>query len=237
MENIRLFCLPCAGGSSQMYSGWKKYLNECIILHNVELSGRGTRFGSDLYNCFNDAVDDVYNSIKDYLDKGPYAFFGHSMGGWLVYELACKIKEEHHTSPAHIFIAAQEAPHILQDRHFFLHKLPMNSFKNEIIKLGGIPKELCENKEIFDFYLPIIKSDYKITENYVWRERKDKLDRDFTVLYGNKDNIEIDKVLKWCELTEKESKTYSFDGGHFFIVEYVEKVTDLINYRLVNNIN
>ena len=91
MKKIKLFCFPYAGGSAAAYNKWRQYLDKHIELRPVELAGRGRRIYDPLYQSIEEAVDDVYQLISPELAKGPYAFFGHSMGGIIAYELAYKI--------------------------------------------------------------------------------------------------------------------------------------------------
>ena len=216
MDKIRLFCFPCAGGSSLMFTNWWKYLKQDIILCPVELAGRGKRFGSSLYKCIQEAIDDIFYAINSDLDKNRYAFFGHSMGCLLAYELIYKIRETKHREPEYLFLAAQEAPHIIRKNNVSLHQLPINIFKNEIIKLGGIPKEVYENEELFDMFIPILKADYKMAESYQYIPNRGKLNSLITTLHGTSDNIKLEHIQIWSELTNRETETYSFKGGHFF---------------------
>ena len=57
MKNIKLFCIPHAGGSAAVYSRWKKYLDSSIELIPVELSGRGIRMGEKLYDSLKEAIE------------------------------------------------------------------------------------------------------------------------------------------------------------------------------------
>ncbi|MFJ8100466.1 MULTISPECIES: thioesterase domain-containing protein [unclassified Lysinibacillus] len=43
MKDIKLFCLPYAGGSAVMYNSLEKYINEVIEIIPLEYSGHGER--------------------------------------------------------------------------------------------------------------------------------------------------------------------------------------------------
>lgn len=98
-----------------------------------------------------EAVIDVFSIIKDELDNWDYAFMGYSMGTLIAYELISKIKKEGIKGPEHAFLCAKEPPHI-KSKEENLHKMPNNEFIKEIIKLGGTPNELLEEKELLDFF-------------------------------------------------------------------------------------
>ncbi|MCS4470411.1 hypothetical protein JQ036_04690 [Clostridium botulinum] len=44
-----------------------------------------------------------------------------------------------------------------------------------MIELGGTPEELSNNKELLDIFIPIIRNDFKILENYNYEKKKIRL--------------------------------------------------------------
>src|SRR3989337_1522600 len=115
MNTIKLFCFPYAGGSATAFNNWKRYLSPSIKLLPVELRGRGRRVHEPLYRDMIDAVEDVFNIVSPEIGDCPYAFFGHSMGGSIAYNVAQMIQRANLPSPAHIFFSARKAPHINRD--------------------------------------------------------------------------------------------------------------------------
>ena len=67
---MKLFCIPYAGGSASVYSGWNPILRENIQLVPVELSGKGVRAAEPLYENWEDALEDVYSSITEKIEPG-----------------------------------------------------------------------------------------------------------------------------------------------------------------------
>ena len=231
MDKIKLFCFPYAGGLAARYAVWKKYLHESIELCPVEMAGRGRRIGTPFYDSMDNAVDDVYNLIRDDLDRYRYAFYGHSMGCLLAYVLGRKIKELKHQNPEHIFFSGRRAPHNKDSK--IIHNLPEQDFKEEILKLEGTPKELFENKELMDMFFPVLRADFKIVEKYEHIIKDDKLDCNITVLNGREDSdIKINDIPEWRMYTNKECRFFMFDGGHFFIHDNTENIVKIINHTL-----
>jgi len=226
-----LFCLPYAGGSESIYYNWQKHLGSSIKLEPIELRGRGKRYNEDFYENFNEAIDDVFLSIRHKIAHNNYAIFGHSLGSLLAYELYYKICNENLIKPKHIFFSGNAAPSAKSEEKE-LHKLPDNEFMQEIINLGGTPKEVLENDELLQFVLPILRSDIKINEDFIYKERKDKIECDITVFSGKEDDIKLEELLKWRSHCSQGFKVHMIEGNHFFINSNIKSIMNIINSEL-----
>lgn len=233
MKKIKLFCLPFAGGLSSIFYSWKNYLNKNIELFPCELAGRGKRFNEPYYQTFDIAIIDLLNVVKkEQIDKNPFMIFGHSLGGLLAFELACKIKELYDIEPIHLFISGTNPPNKREDK--ILHNLPDKEFIEKILSLGGTPQETFNNKELRNYFLPILRADFKINETYQFISGKDSISCPITILNGE-DDIESEILLDWKKYTTHECNFYQFEGDHFFINNQsnISIITDLIN-RVTN---
>lgn len=231
---MKLFCLPYAGGSSVIYTTWKNYVDSSIELCPIELAGRGKRFQEPLYNTIKEMVEDVYEQIKDDIEKDSYAIFGHSMGSIIAYELCHKLEEKNTRKPVHVFFSGHKAPSIIKDDEI-IHDLPDEEFKNKLIELGGTPKEFFESKELCDMFIPIIRADFKAVENYTYNSSNDKLNINISVLYGKKEEMTMNEILQWRNHTNGETKIYPFEGDHFFINDNSQNIVNIINHTLFDN--
>ncbi|MBS4536684.1 thioesterase [Clostridium sp. D2Q-14] len=232
-----LFCLPYAGGSEAIYYKWKKYLDSSIELYPIELKGRGKRFDKGFYENLEEAVDDIFNNIKDKIDNTDYAIYGHSMGSLLAYELYYKIKKMGYLKPKHIFFSGYKAPSIIRTKEN-IYDLPDYDFIKKVMELGGTPEEVFNNKELLEVFLPVIRNDFKILENYNYKEREDKIECDVSILYGNQEAINLEDVLLWKNHVSSGFKIYNLEGNHFFINKNVKNISNIINSTLLrNNIN
>ena len=228
-----LFCLPYAGGSKLIYTNWQKHLNPSIKFEPIELKGRGKRGDENFYESFNEAIDDLFLRIKEKITHNKYAIFGHSLGGLLTYELYYKICDEHLPQPKHLFFSGNVAPSVRELKE--LHKLPDNQFMKEIIDLGGTPEEVLKNEELRSLVLPILRSDIKLNENYVYKERKEKIACDVTVLNGKEEDISLEKLLEWKNHCVS-FKIHMVEGNHFFINSDIENIMQIINFELNKHI-
>lgn len=232
MNNVKLFCFPFGGGSSTFYFNWEKYLNKNIVLRPVELKARGTRSAEPNYNSIDDAVDDVFNIIKKDLRKGPYAFFGHSLGGIIAFELAYKIKKESFPYPHHIFISGRGAPHRPWHEVDKFYLLPEKEFREKIATLGGIPEELYEVPELLDMVFTLLRGDCRVAETYSFVEKNAPLECGITIISAVNDEPTPDDIAAWEMHAGETCDFHSFEGGHFFLKNKTENVVNIINDKL-----
>lgn len=234
MDKITLFCLPYAGGSAIIYNKWKKYINNCIEIVPVELAGRGKRLNEQLYDKIEDAVDDAYEIIKSNINgHGLYGLFGHSMGSIITYELAHRINTSNLPNPEYLFVSGRRPPHIEKNEKM-IHALPDDEFTNEIIEMGGTPKEIFENKAMLELFLPILRKDFRIVENYKYL-KKPPLDIEIIAFYGDEEEIDDSEVKEWIIHTNKRCRIFKINGDHFFINAKTKEVVNIINNIMVNS--
>lgn len=228
---MKLFCLPYAGGSSRAYISWNKYIDKNIEVVPLELAGRGTRVSEPMYQSFDDMVSDIYNEITNRIDDKSYGIFGHSMGAWLGYEVCHKLTASNIRKPDIVFFSGKEPPFHEKSKRK-IHNLPFKEFKHEIIKAGGTSEKIFENPQLLSELMPILRSDYKITENYIYNAYRMPLDIEFVVFGGVNDDMTKNCIQGWRTLTSKGTNIFEFNGGHFFINEETEKVVERINMKV-----
>lgn len=231
MSNLKLLCLPYAGGTANIYLPWKRYLNSSIQLIPLELKGRGKRIFEPFYINFQEAVEDVYSIIRSEVDNSRYALYGHSMGSVLVYEVLKKIRENHLPSPINVFFSGRYPPHI--EKNYNLHALSDQEFRKVVMGYGGTPREVFDEKELLDLFVPIIRADFKMLEQREHVPDDNRYDFDITVFGGTKDSIvHLEELAQWRKYTHKNCAIYTFNGGHFFINELTEEVVNIVNQIL-----
>lgn len=236
MKKFKLFCFPYAGGSSVIYEKWRKELSPSIELIPVEYAGRGTRFTTPPFTNINDVVEDAFHAIKKHLDTTSYySFFGHSMGALIAYELSHKLIQLNFTAPVHIFFSGKLAPHI-ENEYKLIHNLEDIEFKEELLKLGGTPREALENKDWTKLFLPILRADFKAVEEYSYSKKNNTLPCDFTILYGQDDLLTANKIEEWQHHTKNKCTFSRFSGGHFFIANHVNEIVNVINDTLISKL-
>lgn len=225
---MKLLCVPYAGATSMNYLQWKKHFNADIQLIPLDPPGRGRRITEACAHSIDEAIQDMVSQIHYLLDPNEdYALYGHSMGSLLIYELLHQLKNTTFNIPAHVFLSGRNPPQYpipLRISH-----LNDPEFITEILKYGGTPEGFFENKQLADLFLPILRADYKMVEDYVYVE-KEKLPVDITYFYSSEDaGISLDWINRWKELITGDFNIYTFRGAHFFIFEHAKEISSIMN--------
>lgn len=231
MSNVSIYCFPFAGGSAGSYYGLKKALEqtEGVLVVPMELRGRGSRFSEPLYDSFEDAIEDAYQQVKKHLNGERFIIFGHSMGAILAYEVSRKINLEDGISNFTLIVSGMNPPHARKKEN--LHSLSIDEFMVQMEKLGGIPKEVLENKELYKMCSRIMFSDVSMLELYE-SEKAEPLLVPICVLYGEKDSVTNERIYEWSSYTEKECEIHSFPEGHFYIFDKLSEVCQLFKQQI-----
>lgn len=232
MEKIVLLCFPYAGGSAAIYNKWKIYLDKRIELVPVEIAGRGRRINEPFCSSIADAVEDIYQRIWTPIGQNKFSLFGHSMGSVIVYEICRRIRQNGGREPAHIFVSGRYPPHIKKENER-LHLLPDDEFKREILKIGGTPGEVFEDEKLAQIFVPILKADYRLIEEYEYQEENLAFDCGITAFGGRQDGLVTrGELQQWQRFTSLNCKTHEFEGDHFFIHHYTKELTGMVNHTL-----
>src|SRR4051812_38568638 len=84
---LRLFCFPFAGGGASAFRLWSQGLPLTVDVCPVQPPGRETRFREPAYTRLPPLVTALADALRPHFDR-PFAFFGHSMGAIVAFELA-----------------------------------------------------------------------------------------------------------------------------------------------------
>jgi medium-chain acyl-[acyl-carrier-protein] hydrolase len=238
-KKVNLICLPYAGGSSHYFEPIQtalqtlqenhQYSDLEIQVIEVILPGRGARYHEPLLKNIDDLIADIWKQIQ-HLMHYPYAFFGHSMGALLVYQLTHRAKKMGFPTPMHLFLSGRKAPSIPSDNEkSFL--LPLPALKNKLKNYGGINTVILEDNDIFSFFEPIIRADFEVVETWKYRYCP-LLNVPVTVFSGTKEEITSEELKAWKKEFENEVQFKTFKGGHFFINDHAQEIATIMIKKL-----
>lgn len=221
---LRVFCLPYAGGSADVYRAWQRWFSPEIDLCLVHLPGRARRIGEQPF-C---RMDALVNAIADRIEPElhvPYIFYGHSMGGLVAFELARELSHRRLTAPKSLIVSGCRAPHI-RDSGPPTAGLPDKEFIAELKRLKGTPHEILENPELMQLFITVLRADFELVETYRYAG-DEKLQCPITVYCGLRDEeVSLESSKGWQSRTSGAFTLRSFEGDHFFIRSSEPKLRD-----------
>jgi medium-chain acyl-[acyl-carrier-protein] hydrolase len=213
---LRLFCFPYAGGTTHTYRNWQSQLPPSIEVCPVELPGHGVRIREPAETRIDRLVRAMTPALVPYMDR-PFAFFGHSMGGLISFELARELRRSHGLAPAHMFVSACPSPHTRGLRQRITYNLPEPEFLDELRRLGGTPKEVLEHPELLQLVVSLLRADFEACQTYDY-VAEPPLDCPLTIFGGLQDaEVGREELAEWREHTTSTCVVRMLAGEHLFV--------------------
>ncbi|VAW31023.1 Thioesterase in siderophore biosynthesis gene cluster, partial [hydrothermal vent metagenome] len=211
---LRLFCFPHAGGGANGYREWVAGLAPEIEVLPVQLPGREMRFLERPFDRMASLLDALLLALRPFLDK-PFAFFGHSLGALVSFELARRLEQDGFMAQ-HLFVSGYGAPH-LPVKLPPMHHLDDEQFVLALRDLGTVPTAVLQNEELLELLLPMLRADFAIYERYQYQDAP-PLSCPLTILGGQDDPLVPPEMLdSWAQHSTQPRGVHLFSGGHFYL--------------------
>lgn len=215
---LRLFCFPFAGGGAMVFRTWSDALPEAVEVCPIALPGRERRLREKGLTRMEPMVDALATALDPFLDDVPFAFFGHSMGSAIAYELCHRLRRDGRPEPQVLIASGRRAPHLQgEDKADYL--LPDDAFIERLRDMQGTPEEVLANKELMALMLPMLRADFELIDTHASTSYP-PLDLPIVALGGDRDDeVPREELEAWSELTDGQFTMRMFSGGHFFLQE------------------
>jgi len=214
-SQLRLFVFPPAGAGASFALGWKHRLPSHIALCPVCPPGRESRAAEPPLSRMDELIEALLGAIEPCLGT-PMAFFGHSMGAGVAFELARALRRRKLRQPACLIVSAARAP---QFRRGYVPPPEPTSEQllAELRRLQGIPEEVLDDPHLTAALLPALRADVTIYRNYVYRDEP-PLECPIAAYGGTSDpNVAREHLEAWREQTRSHFRLRLFEGGHFYL--------------------
>lgn len=221
-----LICFPYAGGAATAYHHWPSMLPADVELIAVQYPGRATRMREAPCHRLEDLLADVEKAMGILLDR-PYAFFGHSMGATVAYELTRRLLASGGPGPRQLFLSGRSAPQ-LPPRRLPIHALPHEQFIDTLREFSGTPAEVLEHRELMEMMVPIMRADFEALET--WKhEATPPFDIPVSVFGGLSDEaVPMESLDAWSTCTTGRFKRHMFPGRHFFLQQHANAMLNIV---------
>ena len=206
---LRLFCFPHAGGGVATYQSWAERLPRSIAV--VPMRPPRPKKPDNMA----ELVAAWADAIQPYVDE-PFAFFGHSMGAVVAFEVARLLRRHNQAMPRLLVASGARAPQFRRG-----HVPPPEPAEAEFIdalrRLQGTPPEVLENPGLMQWILPALREDAAIYRHYTYAEEP-PLDCPIRAYGGTDDpNVSRAQLEAWGDQTTASFAVRVIPGGHFYL--------------------
>lgn len=223
---VQLVCFAHAGGSASFFFPVARALAPAVDVVAVQYPGRQDRRNEPNIDNLPDLADAIFPAVRPLADR-PLAFFGHSMGAILAYEVALRLEKDGAAPLTRLYASGRRAPS--RYREETVHKRDDAGVIAELRGLSGTDADLLGDAETLEMILPAIKNDYKAVETY-----RDTPGRSVScpvvAIIGDSDpKVTADEARTWAEHTTGSFELRTFPGGHFYLIDQAPQVIKLLS--------
>lgn len=217
---MRLYCFAHAGGGSLAFHPWTSEPWPEIEVCAVQLPGRENRLREPAVGEVGPLLERLVAALLPTLDRGPFAFFGHSLGALLAFEVTRALRRRGAPLPRLLIAAGRAAP----SHGGAAHRLSAIADDDQFVRAvqsyyGGIPPALLAERELLALIAPILRADLKLAEHYEYRAEP-PLPVPIRAFGGDDDPAVDEQALRdWSAETTAGFGVQRFPGGHFFVQE------------------
>lgn len=198
-----------------MFNVWAKELPSTIEVGAIHLPGREGRIREASITSMSDVVAQLVGGLAGVMEEGSYAFYGHSLGALISFELVRELRRRNKPLPACLFASGRRAPQCpalppsyqLDDKAFLAHISK---------RYGAMPSAILSDPDVLALFLRIVRADITILDTYHYCDEP-PLAVPIMAYGGNRDATLAKTMLEaWRMQTTSTFRLRMFDCGHFF---------------------
>ncbi len=227
----KLFIFPHAGGSAQYYVPFAKTFTTDLKKTAVQYPGQRGKQDFASFTSLPALADEVCKMVSPDKEGGvhgpPIAFFGHSMGGLLAFEVARRFEEAGRPITA-LFVSACAAP-----GRVGYEDIPEtdDGLLAAVSTMTGASPEFMQNPEFAAAILPTLRG-LKAIANYNCPPEV-TVSCPIHAFYGDDDEIATAaKVAPWSERTTAGFTAREFKGHHFYLNDHLSDLVPDVEQKI-----
>jgi surfactin synthase thioesterase subunit len=217
-SRIRLLYFPHAGGSASYCLPLSKALAPEIEVVALQYPGRQERRAEPFAADIPALADAVHAVVRDELlgpGAAPLAFFGHSMGATLAFEVAGRLQAFDRYVPVSLLVSGRRAPSTIRSED--LHRRGDAELVAELRAMAGTDERVLADDDLLQMILPAVRADYRAIESYRWSPGP-PLRCPITAMVGEQDpKVTVAEARQWGKHTTADFDLRVFPGGHFYL--------------------
>jgi surfactin synthase thioesterase subunit len=222
-----LYIFPHAGGSASFYVPFARAFTTDVKRIAVQYPGKRGTHDVAAFTSIPDLADAVCEKLPPLDAERQVAFFGHSMGALVAFEVARRFEVEGHPIAA-LFVSACAAPGRLGYDY-----IPESDrgLLDAVADITGVNPEFLENQEFAARILPTLRG-FKAISKYTCPPGA-TVSCPIHAYYADEDDVATkEKVAPWEERTSGAFTVREFTGHHFYLNDHLPALVSEIECRL-----
>ncbi|MCC9312189.1 alpha/beta fold hydrolase [Kitasatospora sp. RB6PN24] len=225
-----LICLGFCGGGTGQYHQWGSVLPPDVDLAAICYPGREGRFMEDFAQTWDALADDATQAVLSAAAEGPYVLLGHSMGGWMAFDVTVRIERLGGPAPEALVVSsANAASRGLTVKDMF----PAQEDNDEqllgwMTMHGMMPEHVVNDPDLKELAVELMRADIRVRDTFHYVPGS-KVSVPLQVLTGETDTvIEPNAGEQWRDLATGDFRHDVLPGGHFYTPEVWSRIPTYI---------
>lgn len=222
-----LFIFPHAGGSAAGYKPFARAFTMDAKRIAVQYPGRAGRHDVPDLASISALADDIYPLLRPTITGSRVAFFGHSMGGLLAFDIARRLERDG-DCPAALFVSASPAPG--HGGYEQLHQGSDDELLEMVASMTGTDSRFVGG----EFGATVLKTlrNYGAITSYSCPPGTTVSCPVYAYAAADDAAVTYESMRAWSDFTTDDFALRTVAGDHFFITEHVDEIVADIEARL-----
>ena len=226
----KLIIFPHAGGSPQYYLPFAKTFSSNVKCIAVQYPGQKGTHDVASFTGIADLATEACKKLSG-LDQseGKIAFFGHSMGALVAFDVACRFEAAGNPIAA-LFVSACAAPGLSGYEY-----IPESDrgLLEAVSDMTGANPEFLANQDFAAKILPTLRG-LRAIVNYQCPPEA-TVSCPISAFLGDNDDIaSYEKVQPWSQRTSSEFSARVFSGHHFYLDDHLPELAGDIEDKILS---